>query len=135
MDVNGARKDISIKYREATPLRGALLVFAVPREFDARFCLSGGCSVVDVAFQVPELGFRCSVPRETGTCTPIDLLSAIGKVRSTPAFQGQTPDEMYFGTGTQVPADLDAKKKEARTARMAANRARSCRVCREAAVG
>jgi putative transposase len=46
------------------------------------------------------------------------------------AFRGQTPDEMYFGTGHPVPAELDAKRKEARTARRAAHRARSCRVCR-----
>ncbi len=47
------------------------------------------------------------------------------------AFRGQTPDEMYFGTDGHVPGDLDVKRKEARAARMAANRARSCRVCRE----
>ncbi len=47
------------------------------------------------------------------------------------AFRGQTPDEMYFGKGDHVPADLDARKMEARSARMVANRARSCRVCRE----
>ncbi len=51
------------------------------------------------------------------------------------AFRGQTPDEMYFGTGRHVPGDLDVKRKEARAARMAANRARSCRVCRESGVG
>ena len=48
------------------------------------------------------------------------------------AFRGQTPDEMYFGTGGHIPDDLEAKRKEARVARMAANRARSCRVCRKA---
>lgn len=47
------------------------------------------------------------------------------------AFRGQTPDEMYFGTGTHVPTELEARRKEARTARMDANRERSCRVCRE----
>ncbi len=45
------------------------------------------------------------------------------------AFCGQTPDEMYFGSGTDIPSDLDAQRKEARAARMAANRERSCRVC------
>ena len=47
------------------------------------------------------------------------------------AFRGQTPDEMYFGSGGHVSGDLDVKRKEARAVRMAANRARSCRVCRE----
>jgi transposase InsO family protein len=47
------------------------------------------------------------------------------------AFPGQTPDEMYFGTGSQVPSDLETKRKEARVARMAANRATFCRVCRD----
>lgn len=47
------------------------------------------------------------------------------------AFRGQTPDEMYFGTGGHVPGNLDAKRKEAIAVRMVANRARSYRVCRE----
>ena len=47
------------------------------------------------------------------------------------AFRGETPDEVYFGTGHGVPDDLEIKRKAARAARMAANRARSCRVCRE----
>ena len=51
------------------------------------------------------------------------------------AFHGQTPDEVYFGTGDLVPADLDVRRKAARACRMAVNRARSCRVCREFAVG
>ena len=45
------------------------------------------------------------------------------------AFRGQTPDEMYFGTCTDIPSDLDAQRKEARATRMAVNRERSCRVC------
>jgi len=47
------------------------------------------------------------------------------------AFRGQTPDEMYFETGHGVPDDLEIRRKAARAARVAANRARSCRVCRE----
>jgi len=47
------------------------------------------------------------------------------------AFRGQTPDEMYFGTGEGVPDDLKARRREARAKRMETNRARSCRVCRE----
>ena len=45
------------------------------------------------------------------------------------AFRGQTPDEMYFGTGAHVPRELDSKRKEARAARMATNRAVSCEAC------
>ena len=45
------------------------------------------------------------------------------------AFRGQTPDEMYFGTGTDIPGDLVSKRKEARSTRMAVNRERSCPVC------
>ena len=37
------------------------------------------------------------------------------------AFRGQTPDEMYFGTGDVVPADL--------TARAEAHRSASCETC------
>ncbi len=45
------------------------------------------------------------------------------------AFRGQTPDEMYFGTGDRVPDQLDAAKKIARQSRMKVNRATSCPTC------
>jgi transposase InsO family protein len=46
------------------------------------------------------------------------------------AFQGQTPDEMFFGTGADLPAELAAAHRRARAARIEANRALSCGVCR-----
>jgi putative transposase len=45
------------------------------------------------------------------------------------AFRGQTPDEMYFGTGTNLPAALALAKSKARAVRIAANRALSCDDC------
>ncbi len=45
------------------------------------------------------------------------------------AFRGQTPDEMYFGTGHAVPDQLAEARRDARDARLAANRARECAVC------
>ncbi|MSR47426.1 MAG: DDE domain-containing protein [Planctomycetes bacterium] len=45
------------------------------------------------------------------------------------AFRGQTPDEMYFGTGAAVPDQLASARSAARTARLAANRARRCAAC------
>lgn len=45
------------------------------------------------------------------------------------AFQGQTPDEMYYGTGNHIPDELDAAKKVARRARMLVNRTTSCQTC------
>ena len=45
------------------------------------------------------------------------------------AFRGQTPDEMYFGTGDAVPHQLQAARKAAREARMVANRKSSCPTC------
>ena len=45
------------------------------------------------------------------------------------AFRGQTPDEMYFGTGDQIPDELDAAKNVARQSRMDVNRATSCPTC------
>jgi hypothetical protein len=45
------------------------------------------------------------------------------------AFRGQTPDEMYFGTGAGLPDKLAAAKKEALAARLAANREASCANC------
>jgi putative transposase len=45
------------------------------------------------------------------------------------AFRGQTPDEMYFGTGDAIPADLTARAAAARRARVEANRSAACRTC------
>ena len=45
------------------------------------------------------------------------------------AFRGQTPDEMYFGTGDAVPADLRSRAAAARRARVEANRSASCETC------
>lgn len=45
------------------------------------------------------------------------------------AFQGQTPDEMYYGTGADIPRQLTAAKASARQTRLAANRAIRCQSC------
>jgi hypothetical protein len=45
------------------------------------------------------------------------------------AFAGQTPDEMYFERGAQIPVNLAAARTRAREARMKANRSLSCTVC------
>ena len=45
------------------------------------------------------------------------------------AFRGQTPDEMYFGTGDAVPASLTSRAATARRARLAANRSAACETC------
>ena len=45
------------------------------------------------------------------------------------AFRGQTPDEMYFGTGDAVPTDLTARAAAARRTRGDANRSASCATC------
>ena len=45
------------------------------------------------------------------------------------AFSGQTPDEMYFGTGAGVPDQLNARRTAARAARLKANREARCAVC------
>ena len=45
------------------------------------------------------------------------------------AFCGQTPDEMYFGTGDNVPAKLADARRAARKVRLQTNRARQCDVC------
>jgi len=45
------------------------------------------------------------------------------------AFRGQTPDEMYFGTGDAVSADLTSRAAAARRARVEANRSASCATC------
>jgi transposase InsO family protein len=45
------------------------------------------------------------------------------------AFRGQTPDEMYFGTGDGVPDRLAAARAAARRARLETHRAQTCAVC------
>jgi putative transposase len=44
-------------------------------------------------------------------------------------FRGQTPDEMYSGTGDRVPDALAAGKEDARRRRLEINRAAQCPVC------
>ena len=46
------------------------------------------------------------------------------------AFEGQTPDEMYFSTGADVPDKLNAARLLARHTRRETNLARSCSACR-----
>ena len=45
------------------------------------------------------------------------------------AFRGQTPDEMYFGTGDAVPAGLQSSAVAARRARVEGNRSAACTTC------
>jgi putative transposase len=45
------------------------------------------------------------------------------------AFRGQTPDEMYFGTGEAVPGELTSRAADARRACLEANRSASCTTC------
>jgi transposase InsO family protein len=45
------------------------------------------------------------------------------------AFEGPTPDEVYFGRGEGVPDTLATARQEARRQRLASNRARQCAVC------
>ena len=49
------------------------------------------------------------------------------------AFRGQTPDEMYFGTGRNIPAQLEASRIAARRLRLETNRAQTCHTCEELA--
>ena len=51
------------------------------------------------------------------------------------AFQGQTPDEMYFGTGDAVPKDLLSRAGAARRTRVEANRSALCEICPSAVLG
>ena len=50
------------------------------------------------------------------------------------AFQGQTPDEMYFGTGHHIPGVLEAAWKAARQSRRDANRKKTCPNCEQFSV-
>ena len=56
-------------------------------------------------------------------------VTAHNEVMPHSAFEGQTPDEMYFGTGGSVVAELATARKAAREERMKVNRAAACSVC------
>ena len=45
------------------------------------------------------------------------------------AFDGQTPDEMYFGRGARVPDELAARRQKARKRRLEHNRQQVCDQC------
>ena len=45
------------------------------------------------------------------------------------AFRGQTPDEMYFGTGNHIPQELATARKDARQSRLEVNHNKSCPRC------
>ncbi len=58
-------------------------------------------------------------------------VTAHNEVMPHAAFGAQTPDEMYFGTGDAVAAELVTVRKTAREERMKANREAECCVCVE----
>ena len=45
------------------------------------------------------------------------------------AFRGQTPDEIYYGTGDKVPGELASSKSAVRRTRLEVNRSVTCEVC------
>ena len=51
------------------------------------------------------------------------------EVMPHPAFRGQTPSEMYFGTGSSIPMEVEAAAKGAQKRRLTANRAARCYRC------
>ena len=50
-------------------------------------------------------------------------------VRPHSTFEGQTPDEVFFGIGDEVTKKLAEARKTARKKRMEADRAAECGVC------
>ncbi len=56
-------------------------------------------------------------------------LTAHNEVMPHSAFEGQTPEEMYFGTGDAIAAELSTARNTAREERMKGNRAARCGVC------
>jgi hypothetical protein len=56
-------------------------------------------------------------------------IKAHNEVMPHSAFQGQTPDEVFFGIGDEVTKNLADARKMAREKRMKENRAVRCGVC------
>jgi hypothetical protein len=74
---------------------------------------------------------------------PLDSIAAVrrfvafyvqqhNEVMPHAAFAGQTPDEIYFQRGADVPHRLAAARLDARRERLAANRAATCAMCYDA---
>ncbi len=53
----------------------------------------------------------------------------LNEVMPHAAFEGQTPDEMYYGRGDAVVMQLSGARTQAREERIRANRAAVCAVC------
>ena len=56
-------------------------------------------------------------------------VEAHNEVMPHSAFEGQTPNEVFFGTGDAILAKLAAERAQARTERMTRNRSAGCGVC------
>jgi putative transposase len=56
-------------------------------------------------------------------------VKAHNEVMPHSAFQGQTPNEMFYGTGDEICEELANARKFARVRRMEENRAASCGAC------
>jgi hypothetical protein len=83
----------------------------------------------------PKIGLRTTRPNEMWHIdTTVRRLVAFyvdehNRVLPHAAFHGQTPDEIYFGTGDGVPAALTSGAAAARRARAEANRSAACATC------
>jgi hypothetical protein len=69
-----------------------------------------------------DLATRHGVPRSTAR-------GWLKQARTDVVSKGQTPDEMYFETGDDIPKQLAAAKLQARELRLKTNRERNCHVC------
>jgi hypothetical protein len=63
------------------------------------------------------------------SCVPSSTDGLVHRVLAHHAFVGQTPDEICFDQADRVRDRLKAARRQARRARMEANRSESCRVC------
>src|SRR5437899_5113504 len=86
---------------------------------------SGGLQGAETPLALPPL----IGPRHHRPSTRRVLRRRTQRVLPHSAFRGQTPDEMYFGTGDAVPADLMSRAAAARRTRVEANRSASCETC------
>jgi transposase InsO family protein len=74
--------------------------------------------------------FLHSLDSVTTVCRLVEFyVEEHNRVLPHSAFHGQTPDEMYFGTGDAVPADLRSGAAAARRVRVEANRSAACETC------
>ncbi|MBX2813748.1 MAG: transposase [Myxococcales bacterium] len=108
------KRGLTAKSREPTQARGGGYIFFIDRN-----------SMIESFWKAMKHNwcFLHSIDRSTTLRKLVEFyVKEYNQVLPHSAFQGQTPDEMYFGTGEHIPDQLEEAADLAREARIKAHR-------------